>query len=273
MMRLPVRVFSDLHLGHKASRIDRVEKLRPLLCGAGTVIFNGDTWQELSRPWRERSANMLGELRALGADEGCEMMFLPGNHDPGWDGPGFINLAEGRIVITHGDSLFFDSSPWKREVMLARESIEEMWRGFPAADHDVNARLELAKEIARRLPTCRHPEARSFVSRVWDAVTPPRRALNILRAWFGQGEMGARFCERYFPQAELLLIGHFHRSGIWKARGKTICNTGSFVVPGRACWAEWNGRSLSCGRVDESGSQYGFRRSGGRSFFFGEAET
>ncbi len=141
------------------------------------------------------------------------------------------------------------------------------------AGHDIGARLEVAKEIARRLPTDRHPEARSFVSRVWDAVTPPRRALNILRGWFRQGEHGARFCERYFPHAEVLVIGHFHRSGVWKVRGKTVCNTGSFVVPGSACWAEWNGRSLSCGTVDESGSRYGFRQARVRTLLADHGET
>ena len=42
-MNEPVRVLSDLHLGHKVSRIDHVSALRPLIAGAGTVIFNGDT--------------------------------------------------------------------------------------------------------------------------------------------------------------------------------------------------------------------------------------
>ena len=44
----PVRILSDLHLGHQVSRIARVSALRPLVAGAGTVIFNGDTWQELT---------------------------------------------------------------------------------------------------------------------------------------------------------------------------------------------------------------------------------
>lgn len=49
-MKLPVRIFSDLHPGHQASRIFDMEKLRPLFRGAGTVLFNGDTWEELSPP-------------------------------------------------------------------------------------------------------------------------------------------------------------------------------------------------------------------------------
>ena len=53
-MNEPVRILSDLHLGHRVSRIERTSALRPLIAGAGTVIFNGDTWQELAEPFRGR---------------------------------------------------------------------------------------------------------------------------------------------------------------------------------------------------------------------------
>ena len=112
-MNSPIRILSDLHLGHKVSRIEDVESLRPLIAGAGTVIFNGDTWQELAKPWKSRAGEMLEELKKLCADEGAEAVFLSGNHDPGWPGKGWIELAEGRIVVNHGDALLFESSPCK----------------------------------------------------------------------------------------------------------------------------------------------------------------
>ena len=34
-MNEPVRILSDLHLGHKISRISQVSALRPLIAGAG----------------------------------------------------------------------------------------------------------------------------------------------------------------------------------------------------------------------------------------------
>lgn len=69
MMKLPIRIFSNLHLSHQASRIDGLEKLRPLFRGAGTVVFDGDTWAELSPPWREKSEEMLGQLRRILEEE------------------------------------------------------------------------------------------------------------------------------------------------------------------------------------------------------------
>ncbi len=252
-MKLPLRIFSDLHLGHRASRIDEVEKLRLLFRGAGTVVFNGDTWEELSPPWRALSEEMLGQLRRVLAEEGCEAVFLPGNHDPGWEGSGFLELAEGGIVITHGDALLRDGAPWKREMLANPDVVDELWTRFPDAATDIGSRLELARAIARRLPQTHHPDGRSLPSRALDAAFPPRRALNMISAWLRQGAHGARFCETYFPKAELLVCGHFHCHGICRARGRTVVNTGSFVVPGSAGWVEWDGGMLSAGRIREAG--------------------
>ena len=252
----PVRVLSDLHLGHKVSRIDHVSALRPLIAGAGTVIFNGDVWQELALPFFNRSSEMLAELKALCHDEGSDVVFLAGNHDPGWPGLGWVELAEGRIVITHGDALFFDGSPWKREVLVRSDHVRELWKQHPHAHHDVAERLRLARKIARELCSVEHPTGRSLAERTWDAVMPPQRAFKMLESWLTQGSKGAEFCEHYFPAAEVLIVGHFHHAGTWLRKGRRIINTGSFVAPGRAHWIEWNDGWLHRGLIDESPNLY-----------------
>ncbi len=251
-MNEPVRILSDLHLGHTVSRIEKTSALRPLIAGAGTVVFNGDVWQELAEPFKERSATMLAELRDICAEENAEAVFLPGNHDPGWPGCGWVELAGGRIIVTHGDALWFDGSPWKREILTARSQILDIWSKYPTALHDPVARLDLAREIARTLCSVEYPTGRRFLQRAWDAVVPPVRALKMLEAWIHQGSAGARFCDRYFPNAEALIIGHFHRHGRWVRNGRLIIDTGSFMAPSRAHWVEWNNAWLSRGEIDES---------------------
>ncbi|MFZ9936784.1 MAG: hypothetical protein ACO3JG_06950 [Luteolibacter sp.] len=251
-MKEPVRIFSDLHLGHKVSRITEVSMLRPLIAGAGTVIFNGDTWQELAVPFRTRAQTMLAELRALCAEEGADAVFLPGNHDPGWPGPGWLELGGGKIVVTHGDSLLRASSPWKREILSAPQRVEEIWAAHPEAARDPAQRHQVARAIARELCSVEYPLGRHLIQRAWDAITPPHRALWMLWAWFTQNRAGARFCETYFPNAEFLVIGHFHHRGCWRHHGRTIINTGSFLDPGRAGWVEWNDGRLCHGLIDES---------------------
>ncbi len=255
-MKEPVRILSDLHLGHKLSRIERVSALRPLISGAATVVFNGDTWQQLAAPFHKRSASMLEELKALCAEEGVEAVFLSGNHDPGWPGKGWVELADGRIVITHGDALFFGGSPWKREVLTARRRLQEIWDRHPAAWHDPAVRLWVSREIASELNSVEYPHGRHLLQRAFDAAMPPQRALWILAAWFTQDAVGSRFCERYFPKAEVLVIGHFHHHGCWLRNGRLIINTGSFIVLSRAHWVEWNDGWLSRGEIDESPDAY-----------------
>lgn len=251
-MNEPVRILSDLHLGHKVSRIEQVESLRPLIRGAGTVVFNGDTWQELAEPWRARSAAMLEELKELCAAEGVEPVFLSGNHDPGWPGRGWVELAQGRVVVTHGDALLFASSPWKREIMLAPQRIAELWDRHPQADREVEERLRVAREIARELHSTEFPHGRHLLQRAWDAVVPPQRACCMLDAWASQARRGAEFCDRYFPHAEVLVIGHFHWPGSWVVGDRHVINTGTFVSPNRARWVEWCDGWLRHGKVDEA---------------------
>ena len=253
-MNEPVRILSDLHLGHKISRINQVSALRPLIAGAGTVIFNGDTWQELAAPFRQRARQMLDELQWLCAEEAADAIFLPGNHDPSWPGKGWIELANGRIVVSHGDSLLFDGSPWKREILGNRKAVLEMWRQIPDAARDPVHRHELARRIARELCSVEHSAGRHLIQRAWDAAFPPTRALHMLASWIHQGLYGAEFLKNYFPQAEILVMGHFHQRGCWRQSGKLIINTGTFMAPGRAQWVEWHKGLLSRGNIIE-GSQ------------------
>ena len=251
-MNEPVRVLSDLHLGHKISRISQVSALRPLISGAATVVFNGDTWQELAKRFYDRSAAMLDELKSLCREEGAEAVFLPGNHDPGWPGPGWVELAGGRVIVTHGDALLFDGSPWKREILVGGERVMELWDRFPGAHDDAEQRLRVAREISRDLSSVEYPNGRTFAHRAWDAVTPPKRAFKMIEAWIIQGSAGVEFCDRYFPTAEVLVVGHFHRIGNWLIDGRRVINTGSFTAPGRAQWVEWKNGCLSRGWIDES---------------------
>lgn len=255
-MNEPVRILSDLHLGHRVSRITRVEALRPLIAGAGTIVFNGDTWQELARLFRDRSADMLEELKEICRQEGAEPVFLSGNHDPGWPGTGWLELAEGRIIVTHGDALFFDGSPWSREAIHGQDMIRRLWREHHAAACDVGERLRLARATARTLVPKHFPKGRKLWQRIWEAAHPPQRALKMLHSWLTQADAAADFLERYFPKAEAIVIGHFHRGGVWNRRGKLVINTGAFLPPGKALWTEYQDGWLSCGRITETQDRY-----------------
>lgn len=248
-----LRILSDLHLGHKVSRLVDVRSLQPLLENVDCVVFNGDTWQELASAFRPRAEEQLHALKQLCAEMGAFPVFLPGNHDPGWGGEGFLSLEKGKLIITHGDALLPSGSPWKREIMANPLRVEAIWNRYPRARFDPAERIRLARAIASELRTTEHTVGRSIFLRAWDAAVPPGRALRMIDAWLRQANEGARFCEQFFPEAEFLVIGHFHRSGCWRRNNRIILNTGSFMSPGRACCVDWNPseRLLTWAEIDE----------------------
>lgn len=248
-MNEPVRILSDLHLGHAASRIESAEELRPLIAGAGTVVFNGDTWQELASGFRRRAEALLSDLQALCRDEGAAAVFLSGNHDPGWSGKGWIELAGGRIVVTHGDAVLWAGSPWSREAFEREAEVRRLWEEHRGAEDDAGERLLLARAVARALKAASYPKGRSLVRRAMDAVSPPRRAWEILSVWLHHPHATAAFARRYFPRAELVVAGHFHWPGVWRRSGRVVINTGAFVHPHPAWWVEWHDGWLRCGPV------------------------
>jgi UDP-2,3-diacylglucosamine pyrophosphatase LpxH len=72
----PILILSDLHLGHRGSRIDDVSRLEALIQPFRTVIFNGDTsevWYAADRPrWRKLTA----DLARLCHHVGCKAIFV-----------------------------------------------------------------------------------------------------------------------------------------------------------------------------------------------------
>ncbi|MGB6221921.1 metallophosphoesterase [Haloferula sp.] len=255
-MNEPVLILSDLHLGLPASRISAAEQLRPLIEGAGTVIFNGDTFQELAKAYRPHSEVLLEDLKAICRELGAQPLFLPGNHDPGWGGPGWAELAGGRIIVTHGDSVMWGGSPWSRESISRADQVRELWAQNERADYDPEERMELANKMALLLRPATVPKGRSLFRRVADAVNPPRRAFEILRVWWEQAEKAAIFGKRYFPKSEVLILGHFHRRGVWTRSGRLIVNTGAFVNPNRANWVGFQDGWLTVGKVKERNGKF-----------------
>ena len=69
--------------------------------------------------------------------------------------------------------------------------------------------------------------------------------------WGTQASAAADFADRYFPRAEIVVKGHFHRTGIWRKRGRLIVNLGAYMNPCPAWWAEFDGTFFKVGKVEE----------------------
>jgi predicted phosphodiesterase len=239
-MKGPVRILSDLHLGHRVSRIAAARQLRPLLEGVDTVVFNGDTWQELALAFRGDGARLLEELKQMAIGMGVELVFLPGNHDPSCGENGYLELGGGAVLVIHGDAVFGETVPWSRVVPNKVEEIRELYAACPEAAHDLDARLKVAGEVGRLIEVPIKVFGRNLLARAWDAAWPPTRGLRMLWTWRTMVAQTSGFVACFRPAAEVVVFGHFHRAGIWLHGGRLLINTGSFMPPGTPLCVDWH---------------------------------
>ncbi len=224
-----IRILSDLHLGHSASRIDVVEKLNPLFEEVDHLILAGDIWQERTKGERFRFAQgMYDELRNVLDERELSYEHLRGNHDP-QTGVGVSWLANRKVLVTHGDAVYDDATPWSREMPAYRDAVDSIVSKYAPKSHLAEACVERALEIAntiqpRPMPKL-PPPFNFFVTALW----PPSRTFEMIRVWQGMGEQGLHFLKHSGEGAKVLVCGHFHRPGIWEKDGYLMINTGAFM--------------------------------------------
>tara|TARA_B100000902_G_scaffold147450_1_gene144368 strand:- start:429 stop:848 length:420 start_codon:yes stop_codon:yes gene_type:complete len=121
----PIRILSDLHLGHNACVLRDVGQIRLLPEGAGTVIFNGDTAEIRAKSFRERASEEQAKLSTLLTELGVEqVLYLTGNHDPKISNVHWVALMQGKVIITHGDFLYRYISPWSKRLRHCRPLVD-----------------------------------------------------------------------------------------------------------------------------------------------------
>jgi len=230
------RIISDLHLGHSASRLHDPAMLEPVLEEVDHLVLAGDIWQQRKLgAGREEARRKYEELLTIAGDRGIAVEVLRGNHDPE-GGEGVAWLADKAVLVTHGDALYEEATPWSREIGKYRKEVNAIVAKYESRNHLAEACSDRAKEIAMTLavrPLPRLPPPFDFFA---TALWPPSRAFEVIRVWCGMGAEGLRFLEKSGEGARVLVCGHFHQAGIWEEKGRLMINTGSFMK-GSCPWA------------------------------------
>ncbi|HKB92101.1 MAG TPA: metallophosphoesterase [Opitutaceae bacterium] len=230
-----IRILSDVHYGDAASLVHSTDALRPLFAGADTVIFNGDSVEMLPSQHTESLRRRKEELVQFVQHIGAKVIFIAGNHDPDISSIYHLDLAGGRILVTHGEILFEKLVPWGWD----RHVIYRKYRAALAArteaeQNSLEGKLEAAKEIMRTLEESRHLPAGGFLRRIQGfamKLWPPWTPLLMLYAWWDLPHRGMVFLRKFRPAAQFLIIGHTHFPGVWTREGLTIINTGAYMHP------------------------------------------
>lgn len=232
-----VRFISDLHLGHKRSLAPTPEALLRQMAGVGLLVLCGDTAETRETcVEREHSMRLREELRERCRAQGIQLIELAGNHDPDIH-PMLVRLWGGRVAAMHGHTILPQISPWSREYMNAKEKVQELIAAAPEAEHELESRLELtrriAHELSRRVPPPTRRQRPGLLRELHHCFWPPQRPLSIITSWLTCGSKAERWTQRYLPDTELLILGHFHRSGRWQYGRRIILNTGAWFEHAR----------------------------------------
>ncbi len=224
-----VRVVSDLHLGHERCEAPAVQQLAPLLKGIGILVVAGDLSETRCCEWQKQGLSLRDELRTLCRERGVELICLAGNHDPD-AGPLLLKLWQGRAVVMHGHALYKEGSPWGWEYLRNRRAAQELIASFPGCDTSLEERLELSSRMCQLHPPIMRREGirNRWLRGMLHCFFPPERPWRIIWGWLTCGRRCEAFAQRFFPEAETLVLGHFHRSGRWQFGHRTIVNTGAW---------------------------------------------
>ncbi|SRR5579862_3001929 len=229
----PIRIISDLHFGHSGSLLADPAQLEPLFRGAKTVVFNGDTVEMRfleDRSQAFQNMELVGEV-CLAA--GARPVFVNGNHDPIISALNHLDLANDGLLVTHGDMLFHDISPWSKEARVIgpahTRALQELGEH---AFHDFEKRLNASKRAAlsvelhkSRLPRGPLATVETLARECW----PPWRPLQILRVWAVTPARAVALARVFRPRARFIAIGHTHFGGTWRLKPRIVINTGSFL--------------------------------------------
>ena len=100
--------------------------LEPLFDGVDHLILAGDVWQERIAGERITNAGILfAQLKKMIHDRNLSVEILRGNHDPGTP-QGVAWCADKAVLVTHGDAVYDEATPWSREFRYYREEIREI---------------------------------------------------------------------------------------------------------------------------------------------------
>jgi hypothetical protein len=164
---------------------------------------------------------------------GARPVFISGNHDPIVSDVGHVDLVDGAVLVTHGDLLFHDISPWSHEAEALGEAHTRELAGLSEHAYlDLEKRLMASKRaaLAIELHRTRHGHDNlSFIRTLLRECWPPWRPLQVIHSWIVTPARAEALARVFRPRARFILIGHTHFSGCWRRGPRMIINTGSFL--------------------------------------------
>ena len=243
----PLVVISDLHMG-RPDMVATASQLDAVIDGASTLVLNGDT-AELQLDGTSAAACLeLDRLRDRCRSSGTRLILLAGNHDPEIVPRRHLMLAEGEVLITHGDAVHEALAPWSDASRIIAQRHREVMDSKSASEREsLETLFEACREAA--LAESRFDEELGAPTTILGSIAKPLKVAQILGFWLTHGWRLNRFATRFEPSARIVIAGHSHRAGVQRVGARTIINTGCFGTPGPALAVIFDDHGLEVRRV------------------------
>lgn len=228
-----IRILSDIHYADCGSWVHELRSIAPLLDGPDRVIVNGDA---IDTQLTHRAAERVEELQAFFGERVPSSTWITGNHDPDISEIHEVQLAEGRMWITHGDVFFDDVAPWSRKAPEIRRRVRAQAAHLtPEQFRLIEQRFQIFREACQKLPSEQDPNRRGQLARfrrIASVLSNLRGVAEMLRVWRELPDIALEFSMAQRPLAQVIVTGHTHRHGVWhRSHGRVVVNTGSFCPP------------------------------------------
>ena len=259
-----IRILSDLHWGHKASRITDIDSLRPLISDIDTVIFNGDT---VEQKFEDSPAHLkhplppISQLKDKVAEWNSKAILITGNHDPGISNAHYCELNQKDIIVTHGDAIFDSIAPWSVNAQVLRQLVQKGLTKFEASEQSSSFYhfLKVFKEASLE----EHAILKDYDPTVWGKIQifarqawPPTRALKVLECWNEAAKSAVEMVRRFNLSPQFLIIGHTHKPNVSKVGKTTVINTGAFLPWPGATAVDIESDGISVRKVEYRAGQF-----------------
>jgi predicted phosphodiesterase len=233
-MQFPLRIISDLHLGHDICTVQESHTLEPLLSEVQTLILNGDTLESRLPRFTQRSHELYQGFSQAAEDRGVQLVQLNGNHDPATWPHDALELFDGRLVVHHGHAFFRHVSPWSSKLKYCGQQLEAIWQEYSSeALSKVETRYELARRCSQTmLATDVHQKGLGLTAKLGMALRelwPPKRPYTVAKVWLTLPNIAGGFLDQFYPKAQAFCFGHTHRGAHWLRKGRLLVNTGAYV--------------------------------------------
>ncbi|MGH8017116.1 MAG: metallophosphoesterase, partial [Opitutaceae bacterium] len=213
------RIVSDLHFAEHGSRLRHLRSLEPLFEGAQKIVFNGDTLETRFVDIEPALIERRREFLEFASKRKDRLIVVTGNHDPDLSEVHHLDLEDGELLVTHGDTLFPDLAPWGWEAKYFRRELQRLLALESEEDRETfEARLRVSKLAVMSMRDL-SPRYRGPSSHPWERrfrfLLAIRRVDRIIGSWRETPSVTVALAEKYRPRARVVIAGHVHRPGVW----------------------------------------------------------